>query len=56
MDDEDEPAQIIVCQGPPRCPLVDTEAVAAAQAGCPWCRRIFVAADGREWEQGPVIA
>ena len=47
MDDESE---IIVCAGPPDCLLQGDEAVKAAVAGCPRCRRIIVHADGTETE------
>lgn len=43
-----EPFTITVCQGPPRCDLVDDEAVKAQRAGCPWCKRITVHEDGSE--------
>lgn len=36
------------CQGPPRCGLEGDDAVAAAIAGCPWCRRIIIDDDGNE--------
>lgn len=45
--DEAEPA-VIVCQGPPRCPLEGDDAVAAAEAGCVWCERHRVL-DSGEW-------
>lgn len=48
MDDE---AEIIVCAGPPECPYMGDEAVENAQAGCPICRHIIIAADGREREE-----
>ena len=48
----DDP-QVIVCQGPPRCPLEGDEAVAAQLAGCIWCARITVHADGSETHSGP---
>ena len=35
----DEAPQIVICQGPPCCDLEDDEAVAAQEAGCPWCER-----------------
>jgi hypothetical protein len=38
----DDETTIHVCQGPPRCDLMDDEAMAAQVAGCPWCRRIYV--------------
>jgi hypothetical protein len=41
-------AEVIVCQGPPRCALEGDEAVAAADAGCVWCKRILIAPDGSE--------
>jgi hypothetical protein len=39
---------VIVCQGPPRCDLLDDAAVAAMEAGCVWCRRITVHEDYTE--------
>ena len=48
----DDP-QIIVCQGPPRCSLEGDDAVAAAEAGCPWCRRITLHDDGTETVEEP---
>lgn len=51
MDDETE--VIHVCQGPPRCDLEGDAAVAAQQAGCLWCVRIYVAPDGSERMEGP---
>lgn len=45
-DDDDEGAMVIVCQGPPRCALVDDEAIAAQQAGCVWCTRHILLPDG----------
>ena len=44
---------IIVCQGPPRCDLEDEDACAAQLAGCIWCERITVFADGTEERRGP---
>lgn len=52
-DDDDGDPQVIVCAGPPACLLQGDEAVAAAQAGCRWCRRITIHADGTETEEGP---
>lgn len=52
-DDDDEGAMVIVCQGPPRCSLEDEEAVAAQVAGCVWCKRIAMSADGSETVQEP---
>lgn len=52
MEPEQDPA-VIVCQGPPRCSLEGDAAVAAAEAGCVWCRRITVHEDGTETETGP---
>lgn len=50
---DDEYPSVIVCAGPPACSLEGDEAVAAQQAGCPWCRRITIMPDGREIETGP---
>lgn len=47
---------VIVCQGPPRCPLEGDEAVAAQEAGCIWCKRITIHADGTETTTEPVEA
>lgn len=47
---------VIVCQGPPACPLEGDEAVANAEAGCVWCKRIMVFDDGTEHEQEPAKA
>lgn len=44
MDDEDLDPMVICCQGPPRCDLEGDEAIDAAVAGCPWCKRIIVGA------------
>ncbi len=46
-------AEIIVCQGPPRCPLNGDDAVAAQKAGCVWCRRITVHSDHSETVKEP---
>lgn len=48
-----EPVKIIVCQGSPRCLLEDDEAVAAQQAGCIWCRIIYIYDDGSEIIEEP---
>ena len=37
---------VIVCAGPPDCDLEDDDAIAAANAGCPKCRRMLVNSDG----------
>ena len=50
---EDDTAEIIVCQGPPRCRLEGDEAVAAQKAGCPFCKRIAVHGDGSETVREP---
>ncbi|MEP0323293.1 MULTISPECIES: hypothetical protein [Hyphomicrobiales] len=39
---DDDLAEITVCQGPPRCDLEGDEAIAAIEAGCPWCMKITV--------------
>lgn len=49
MDAVDDPI-ITVCAGPPKCLLVDDEAVEAQQAVCPICKRIRVKPDGTEEE------
>lgn len=41
---------VIVCRGPPDCPLEGDEAVANQLAGCPLCRRIVIHPDGSETE------
>lgn len=46
-DDDDEPC-IVVCRGLPVCQLSGQEAVEAQQAGCPWCKRVWVNEDGTE--------
>jgi hypothetical protein len=56
MDDDDRLPSVIICQGPPRCMLEGDEAVAAAKAGCPWCRRIELLPDGTERRSGPPLA
>jgi hypothetical protein len=43
----DDPV-VIVCQGPPACRLEGDAAIEAQEAGCVWCRRITVHADGTE--------
>lgn len=53
MDDDDDGAEIVVCQGPPRCVLVGDDAVDAQRAGCVWCSRIVIMTDGREFVSGP---
>ena len=45
--------EVICCQGPPRCDLQDEEAVAAQEAGCPWCKRILINEDGDEIVTAP---
>jgi len=52
MNDEDETI-ITICQGPPRCSLRAEEAVVAQNAGCIWCDRIRILADGTEIKTGP---
>lgn len=49
-DDEDEIGEIIICVGPPLCLLQGDEAVQNQIDGCPKCRRVTVAPDGRETE------
>lgn len=44
--DEDEAAVIVMCQGPPRCDLTGDLAEAAMMAGCIWCERHEMEADG----------
>jgi len=48
MDDDEPDPMVIVCQGPPVCLLQDDAAMKAQIAGCPWCRRTIVHADGTE--------
>ena len=45
---DDEDPMVVVCAGPPLCRLQDDEAVAAARAGCEFCKRIIIHADGTE--------
>lgn len=45
--------EIAICQGPPRCDLVGDAAIAAINAGCPFCRRIRIDEDGNESEIAP---
>ena len=45
-----EESEVIVCAGPPLCPLEDLEAMQAALHGCPNCRHIIIHADGTETE------
>jgi hypothetical protein len=52
-DTLDGPPEVIVCAGPPACLLEGNDAVAAAEAGCQWCRRITVGEDGDASETGP---
>jgi hypothetical protein len=53
MRSDDDIAIIHVCAGPPACALEGDDAVAAQIAGCMWCRRIRIADDGTESEEGP---
>ena len=46
---------VVVCQGPPRCMNEGDVAIAAAEAGCRWCRRIHTEDDGSEWTEGPPL-
>lgn len=46
--DSETYATVVVCQGPPRCDLMGDEAVAAAESGCVWCKRIRIDEDGNE--------
>lgn len=55
MDGDDRNPMVIVCQGPPRCPLDGDTAVAAQKAGCSWCRRIEMLPDGGEIRSGPPL-
>jgi hypothetical protein len=52
-DTLDGPPEVIACAGPPACLLEGDDAVAAAQAGCQWCRRITVGENGDISETGP---
>lgn len=46
---DDGPATITVCQGPPRCMLQGDDAVAAIESGCQFCKRIIIdPVDGSE--------
>lgn len=56
LDEDDAISEVWVCQGPPRCSLDGDAAVAAQQQGCPWCRVIFVYADGSESVREPSVA
>lgn len=56
MDEDEDRGVVVVCQGPPRCPLQDDQAVAAAVAGCIWCKRITIHADGSESVSEPAEA
>lgn len=47
-DPDDEDPMVTVCAGPPLCLLEGDEAVASAQNGCPWCKRIVLHPDGSE--------
>lgn len=47
---ENELGNVIVCKGPPECPLEGDEAVANQLAGCPLCKRIAIHPDGTETE------
>lgn len=49
----EEPTEIIVCQGAPRCQLEGDDAMAAQQAGCVWCERIVIDEFGDEDVSGP---
>lgn len=53
MDGGRNPQLIIVCQGPPRCDLMDEEAVAAQKAGCKWCKKIWIDEHGKEFVDEP---
>lgn len=53
IDRADDLAEIVVCQGPPRCGLDGDAAVDAQRAGCIWCKRITVHDDGTETAQEP---
>lgn len=46
----DDLGEVIVCRGPPDCPLEDDAAVANQQAGCTLCKRIIIHPDGTETE------
>ncbi|MER9217887.1 hypothetical protein NKI48_02980 [Mesorhizobium sp. M0644] len=48
-DDQDDLPQVIVCQGPPRCDKQGDAAHQAAKAGCIWCERHTLMANG-EWQ------
>jgi hypothetical protein len=55
-NDDDEDAVVTVCQGPPACDLTGDDAVKAQQAGCQWCKRIYIASDGTETVVEPARA
>ncbi len=45
--------RVIVCQGPPLCMLEDDEAQAAQEAGCVWCKYIWLHEDGSQTVREP---
>lgn len=47
-EEGDETVEIIACQGPPSCSLQGDDAIEAAMAGCPFCRR-------ETWHRGELI-
>lgn len=53
MGDDDDAPMVIVCAGPPVCQLQGDDAIAAAVAGCIWCKRITIHSETRETEEGP---
>lgn len=46
-----EEAVVVVCQGPPRCDLIGSEAMTAQRAGCVWCKRIHIDATGETTQE-----
>lgn len=55
MRDLGDDPRVVVCQGPPICPLEGDEAVRAAADGCLWCKRITFHPDGSETIDEPGI-
>jgi hypothetical protein len=53
---DDDAPQVIVCQGPPRCSLEGDEAIAAMEAGCPWCIRDTLLTSGEWHTEQPSVA
>lgn len=49
VGDEELP-EVVVCAGPPECPLEGDAAIASAEAGCPMCRHIIMGPGDDEFE------